>query len=99
MAVATSGDYERFFEVDGVRYHHLLNPQTGYPAREAVSVTIWAPTALLADAYATAVFIMGPEKGMAFIERHPHIEGLIIYEQQETLVHKMSRGLAGHLEF
>ena len=99
LAVATSGDYERYFEVDGVRYHHLLDPQTGYPVHGAVSTTIVAPTALLADAWATAVFILGPEKGMALIEATPEIEGLILFEEDGALRRVVSSGLKGKIEF
>ncbi|MBD3305780.1 FAD:protein FMN transferase [candidate division KSB3 bacterium] len=77
-AVATSGDYERYFMQEGVRYHHILVPQTGRPARGCQSVTILADTAEAADAFATAVFIMGPEHGLTFIEAQDEIEGLII---------------------
>jgi thiamine biosynthesis lipoprotein len=68
MAVATSGDYERFFERDGVRYHHILDPETGYPSRKSVSATVVAQTCMDADALATAVFVMGPEWGVLFAE-------------------------------
>lgn len=77
-AVATSGDYERFFEADGVRYHHLLDPSTGRPARGAVSATVVAPTCAAADAWATAVFVLGPAEGIAALEREADLEGLIL---------------------
>ena len=59
ISIATSGDYERYFYKDGKRYHHILDPQTGYPAEGCISVTVVAESALLADAYATAVFVLG----------------------------------------
>jgi thiamine biosynthesis lipoprotein len=68
-AVSTSGDYERFFIKDGIRYHHILDPETLQPARLCQSVTIIAPDATWADALATGVFVMGPVKGMALVER------------------------------
>lgn len=77
-AVATSGDYERCFERDGRRYHHLLDPRTGEPARRAVSATVTAPSCAEADAYATAVFVLGPEEGSALIETLPGLESLIV---------------------
>ncbi len=92
-AVATSGDYERFFMAEGVRYHHILDPHTGYPARQCRSVTIVGATAALCDGLATAVFVLGPEKGMALIESTPAIEGLIIFEENGNLIHKISSGL------
>jgi thiamine biosynthesis lipoprotein len=66
-AIVTSGDYERFFIVDGVRYHHLLDPASGQPARDCQSVTVLAPTAAEADACATAAFVLGPSRGIAFM--------------------------------
>ena len=65
-AVATSGDYRNFFEKDGRRYSHTIDPRTGYPvAHELVSVTVVHPSATLADAWATALTVLGPEAGMA----------------------------------
>lgn len=77
-AVVTSGDYERYFEADGVRYHHLLNPLTGYPADACRSVTVQAPGAMLADGLATAAFVLGPEAGLKLLEEWPGVEGLIV---------------------
>ena len=77
-AITTSGDYERMFVEDGIRYHHLFDPQSGRPARGCQSVTILTTSAEAADVYSTAVFIMGPERGLAFIERSPELEGMII---------------------
>jgi thiamine biosynthesis lipoprotein len=68
-AVSTSGDYERFFFKNGLRYHHILNPRTLMPARLCQSVTIVAPNATTADALATGVFVMGPVTGLALVER------------------------------
>jgi thiamine biosynthesis lipoprotein len=78
MAVATSGDYEQYFEQDGVRYHHLLDPRTGAPARGCQSVTILAPTCMRADALATGVFVLGPDRGLALVENLPGVECLIV---------------------
>jgi thiamine biosynthesis lipoprotein len=77
-AVVTSGDYERFFEQDSRRYHHLLDPHTGYPAERCQSVTVIAESVALADALATAVFVLGPTAGLALLEHYPDSEGLII---------------------
>jgi FAD:protein FMN transferase len=78
LAVATSGDYQQYFEQDGVRYHHLLDPRTGEPARGCQSVTILAPTCMRADALATGVFVLGPDRGLALVETLPGVECLIV---------------------
>jgi thiamine biosynthesis lipoprotein len=78
QAVVTSGDYERFFEQDGIRYHHIFDPQTGFPARGCQSVTIIADSVALGDALATAVFVMGPEAGLQLLAGYPRVEGLIV---------------------
>jgi len=78
VAVVTSGDYERFFEKDGVRYHHLFDPRSGYPSKASRSVTVLADNAALADALATAAFVLGPEKGLSLLARFPSAEGMII---------------------
>ncbi|NLV23501.1 MAG: FAD:protein FMN transferase [Deltaproteobacteria bacterium] len=78
VAVVTSGDYERFFEKDGIRYHHLFDPRTGYPATASQSVTVLADKAVLADALATAVFVLGPKEGIALLDKFPGTEGMIV---------------------
>ncbi len=98
-AVATSGDYERFFEQDGVRYHHILDPGTGYPARPAVSATVFAANTAVADAYSTAIFVLGPEQGIKLLEENANVEGLVVYEDKatHTLQWTVSSGLRGRL--
>lgn len=76
--VVTSGDSERFFEIEGKRYSHIIDPRSGYPANLCQSVTIIAKKAYLADALATGVFVLGPVKGLALIESLDHIEGMIV---------------------
>jgi len=93
-AFSTSGDYERFFMRDGRRYHHILDPDTGEPARGCRSVTIVAPRATLADGLSTGVFLLGAEAGMALIERLPDVEGVIVSADNRVLV---SSGLNGRL--
>jgi thiamine biosynthesis lipoprotein len=83
---STSGDYARSFMKDGIRYHHLLDPATGQPARGCRSVTIIADSPLLADGLSTSVFILGPVDGMALIERLPDVEGVIVTAKNEVLV-------------
>jgi FAD:protein FMN transferase len=77
LAVATSGDYEQYF-VDGQRYHHLLDPRTGYPAQGVQSVTVIAPTCTDADGLSTAVFVLGPDEGLALIEQLKDTEAYLI---------------------
>lgn len=76
--VVTSGDYERFFLDGDKRYHHLLDPKTGYPAQELQSVTIVASDGVTADAMSTAVFVLGKDKGLALIESRPDVAGLLV---------------------
>jgi len=92
-AVATSGDYERFFIQDGVRYHHILDPKTGYPARGCASVTVWAKTATDADIVSTAVFVLGPEKGLELVENMDDYEVLIFFEKDGGVKNVMSSGV------
>jgi len=77
-AVVTSGDYERFFEYNGKMYHHILDPTTGYPAEACQSVTVVAKGATVADALATAVFVMGPKRGLQLVDRLTEVEALIV---------------------
>jgi thiamine biosynthesis lipoprotein len=77
-AVSTSGDYERFFEEDGIRYHHILDPTTGDSARDSWSVTILGPEATITDALSTSVFVLGPERGLELVNRLPGIDAIVI---------------------
>lgn len=89
IAVVTSGDYERFFEYEGRRYAHILDPKTGYPlemAHSFQSITVVGPNAMDADGFATAVAVMGPEGGMAFIESQPQLEAVLITRDDRVLV-------------
>ena len=76
-AISTSGDYERFFIVDGQRFHHLLIPGTGYPAHTCRSVSVIAEQAVMTDAFSTALFIIGPEKGLELAKKM-EIDAMII---------------------
>jgi thiamine biosynthesis lipoprotein len=77
-AISTSGDYERFFDEDGVRYHHILNPKSGKPAHGVRSATVIGPDATLTDGLSTGVFVLGPERGLALIEATPGYAAVII---------------------
>jgi thiamine biosynthesis lipoprotein len=91
---STSGDYERSFIKDGVRYHHLIDPDRGEPARGCRSVTIVTDRAVIADVLSTGVFIMGPDAGMALIEKMPNVEGVIVTTANQV---KVSSGLKGRI--
>ena len=77
-AIATSGDYQWYFERDGVRYHHILDPASGRPARRSVSATVIAETTTEADALATGLFVMGPARGISLAEELAGVEALLI---------------------
>jgi FAD:protein FMN transferase len=77
-ALSTSGDYERYFEEDGVRHHHILEPGTGRSARAVRSATVLGPDATLTDALSTTVFVLGVERGMEIVSRLPDVEAVIV---------------------
>jgi thiamine biosynthesis lipoprotein len=91
-AFSTAGDYERSYIVNGRRYHHIIDPHTGYPATASRSVTIWAPTALLADEIDDAVFILGPERGLALVESIEGVGALIVDAQNRVWTSKRLEG-------
>lgn len=90
-AVSTSGDYERFFEQAGTRFHHIISPDSGRPAAGVRSATVIGPDGVMTDGLSTAVFVLGPEKGIALLSQLPGYEGLVIDNRQN--VH-FSEGLA-----
>ncbi len=77
-AVVTSGDYEKYVKFNGIRYTHIIDPRTGYPAHGIISATVFAPKAELADALATSVFVMGIDVGLDRINQLPQIECIIV---------------------
>lgn len=93
-AFATSGDYRNFFVVDGIRYSHIIDPRTGYPVSNGVvSATIISETCIFADGLATAIMVMGADRGLGLINRLEGTEGLIIVEKQDgSLVPYYSKG-------
>ena len=79
---ATSGDYRNFFEINGIRYSHVIDPRTGFPVSNGVvSVSIVSSNCTMADGIATAVMVMGVKKGLEMIDRLDGVEGLIVVEQ------------------
>ncbi|MBD5544575.1 MAG: FAD:protein FMN transferase [Lachnospiraceae bacterium] len=88
--ISTSGDYEKYFMVDGKRYHHILNPHTGYPAESGlISVTIVCDSGLKSDGLSTACFVLGLEKGMELIREYG-AEGILVDEEKNVYI---TRGL------
>jgi len=77
-AISTSGDYERFFEENGHRYHHILNPATGRPTEGILTVTVIGPDGTMTDGLDTAIFVLGAEKGLELIESYPEYETIIV---------------------
>lgn len=95
-AISTAGDYERFFERDGVRYHHILDPNTLQPARDCQSVTVIAKESVMADGLDTGIFVMGPQRGMELVERLPDVEAVIVDREGHIFV---SSGLRHRVRF
>ncbi len=93
-SVSTSGDYESSFVADGVRYHHILDPRTGWPARGLTSATVISPDATLADALSTALMVLGPERGLALARRLPAVEAVLVEPSGRV---DQTPGLAGRL--
>jgi len=87
-ALSTSGDYERFFDEGGVRYHHILDPKTGDSARQLRSVTIIGPNATRTDALSTSVFVLGPEAGLALINSLDDVDAVLVTPQGKVLYSK-----------
>ena len=76
--MSTSGDYERYFEEDGIRYHHIISPDSGAPASGVHSATVFGPDAVMTDALSTSVFVMGVDKGLKLIACLPDYESIVI---------------------
>jgi thiamine biosynthesis lipoprotein len=85
-AFSTAGDYERSFVLGGKRYHHIIDPRTGFPATRSRSVTIWADDAFTADAIDDAVFILGPKKGLALVDSIENAGAVIVDEHNKVWV-------------
>lgn len=91
MAISTSGDYERYFIEDGKRYHHLLNPKTGYPADSCQSVSIMAKDGAIADPLSTGIFIIGHERGIKLLEENK-ISGFMVDKEGRIYITSDLRG-------
>ena len=90
-AISTSGDYERYFDENGVRYHHIIDPKTGKSPHGIRSVTVIAPTSTFAEGLTKSVFIMGPERGLALVESKPDCDAVVVTAEGKVLY---SKGLA-----
>ena len=88
MRFSTAGDYERSYIVNGKRFHHILDPRTGYPATACRSVTVWAKTALQADEIDDAVFILGPKEGLELVESIDGVGAVIVDAKNEVWISK-----------
>ncbi len=97
-AIVTSGDYERFFMKDNRRYHHILNPKTGFPAENTISVTVIAPNAMQADALSTAFFVMDPQDAVDLSNKLPNVETMIYFMKNGEPTSLRSAGLKKYLE-
>jgi thiamine biosynthesis lipoprotein len=85
-AFSTAGDYARSYVVGGKRYHHIIDPKTGYPATACRSVTVWAPDATTADGIDDAVFILGPEQGLKLVESIDGVGAVVVDEKNRVFV-------------
>ncbi len=95
MSVVSSGDYRRYFVADGIRYHHIIDPRTGYPASICRGTTVFIPSSTDADALSTIMFILGPDDGQAVLEHFPGA-GVIYVTQDGSIV---TEGLVDGFEF
>jgi thiamine biosynthesis lipoprotein len=90
-AMSTSGDYERFFDEGGVRYHHIIDPHTGHSASKVRSATILGPTATETDGLSKTAFVLGPERALEIINRMPDFDAVFVANDGKVLY---SNGLA-----
>lgn len=80
-AVVTSGSYEKFAEINGMRYSHIINPKTGYPSTGLISVTIVGPSAEFANALSTSIMVMGKKEGLKLLKKYPEYKGILIEDR------------------
>ena len=85
LAVMGSGDYERFFEENGKKYHHIFNPKTGYPAEGVIGTTIIHADPVIANAWSKPIFVLGPERGMELVKKIPGMEAIVVKSSGEVL--------------
>jgi thiamine biosynthesis lipoprotein len=83
---------------DNIRYHHILDPSTGYPSHDCISVTVWANNGTDADILSTALFVLGHENGLELAERLDDVEALIFHEKDGRVMADMTSGVKGKIE-
>lgn len=92
-SISTSGDYQLYFEHEGQRYHHILDPRTGYPVDNIYSVTVITPSAAWADGLSTALFLLEPEKAIGKLRTYPDTNAVIFYQEGGEIVSLKSMGM------
>lgn len=97
-AIATSGDLFQFIEIDGVRYSHIIHPRTGLGITQQRSVTVLAPDGMTADSYASALSVLGPEKGIRLAQKLPEIEVKFVYTNKNSIHIQKSDGFSQYLQ-
>jgi len=85
-SVGTSGDYQQFYEIDGIRYHHIINALTGYPVEKLHSVTVESPLAAWADGLSTALFLLPPDEAIEVVKQFPDTNAIIYYDSDGGIV-------------
>lgn len=93
MALDTSGDYERFFIKDKTRYHHIIDPKTGYPTAGLISVTVITEDPIKADAFATAFFVMGLEETIKYVKDNKDLDVVLVSENMDVYVSEGASGI------
>jgi len=93
QSVSTSGDYQQFYEYKGIRYHHIINPFTGYPVPDVHSVTILCPSAAWSDGLSTALFLLPPETAISVIKQFSDCDAIIYYTKDDSLVSLKTEGM------
>jgi thiamine biosynthesis lipoprotein len=94
-AISTSGDYERYFDENGVRYHHIIDPATGHPASKVRSATVLAPTATRTDGLSKTAFVLGPEAALAIYNRLADVDAILVAPDGRVLYSKGLEAAAG----
>ena len=84
-AVATSGNYEKYAEINGKRYSHIINPKTGFPSTELTSVTVFGESAEMCNGFSTSIMVLGSKKGIKLLKKHPEYQYIILTSKGKIL--------------